>query len=827
MKYKSFLLIFINLLLIILFTACDVKTNFNITYIYNDEKTIVNYEEGTSISTSIAISDSKFDIEDIEGAWFSDINYQNEIIFPYKVIKDINFYFAKNEYNVNFYVDDELYETQKIERNKIIKEIDNPIKKDYTFVGWTLDKNNNNIYNSSTAIKKDIDLYAIFDEGATYYDVLFKDTEGLLKTIKVQDGFTIDEYIPTKDNYEYSGWYTDKYYKNKFDYNTKITNKTTLYTKWNPKSYRISYYVDNELYETENVLYNNYAKFTSIPSKDGYTFVGWVDDDFFDFDLENTKITNDVNLYATFEEFNEIKIDSYQGYNEGIYVILPKLNVNLNKYEISYSKANLNQYIEIDNELIREENNKIRADILGLTKGKYDIKIKISNVERIIEDIDVYQQDRSGYAHFNYTSGVGAYNDDGSLKNNTIIVYVTDETKNTVEATINGTTYKGLVKILQAQQKSKQPLDIRILNTIKTPQWNSKKYTSSHNTQALIDEIKASFKNAKASSGKYYAKDLIAANANSYSDDLALGITQLEGLTSWGSTTDSYWNMCDVENASNLTIEGVGEEAGIFQWGFNFKKCLSIEVKNLKFDSYTEDACSSEGAEESDTISGFSKGRLWIHNNTFTKGSNRWDVSDDQDKYDGDGATDFKKLAYVTLSYNHYIKNHKTGLIGGSDSQRTAAITFHHNFYDECQSRLPFARQANMHMYNNYYYKSTGNNMQIYAGAYAFIENCLFENVKKPFEIKEGDGKVAAVKLYNNLFSGCSSSAATTVSSRTVSVSNDCLYGNRFDTDSSIFYYDSTNQKSKVTIMNNANDIKTIIPSYAGAGTNYYKSILS
>ena len=31
-------------------------------------------------------------------------------------------------------------------------------------------------------------------------------------------------------------------------------------------------------------------------------------------------------------------------------------------------------------------------------------------------ELNVISYDRSGYAHFNYTNGVGAYNDNGTLK---------------------------------------------------------------------------------------------------------------------------------------------------------------------------------------------------------------------------------------------------------------------------------------------------------------------------------------------------------------------------------------------------------------------------
>ena len=107
--------------------------------------------------------------------------------------------------------------------------------------------------------------------------------------------------------------------------------------------------------------------------------------------------------------------------------------------------------------------------------------------------------------------------------------------------------------------------------------------------------------------------------------------------------------------------------------------------------------------------------------------------------------------------------------------------------------------------------------MQIYAGAYAFIENCYFKNTNKTFTLDNKGKGTPAVKSYNNTFDGCSSAGASIVT-RTETVSNGNIFGSTFDTNSSIFYYDSTNKCSKVSILNDTEDIPTIIPSVAGAG---------
>jgi len=105
--------------------------------------------------------------------------------------------------------------------------------------------------------------------------------------------------------------------------------------------------------------------------------------------------------------------------------------------------------------------------------------------------------------------------------------------------------------------------------------------------------------------------------------------------------------------------------------------------------------------------------------------------------------------------------------------------------------------------------------MQVYAGAYAFIENCYFKNISKTFLLSNSDGKKAAVKSLNNVFDNASSTNATIVTSRTATVTNGNLYGQNFDTDSSIFYY--ANGESDVMLMETAQEAVDTVKAFAGA----------
>lgn len=152
--------------------------------------------------------------------------------------------------------------------------------------------------------------------------------------------------------------------------------------------------------------------------------------------------------------------------------------------------------------------------------------------------------------------------------------------------------------------------------------------------------------------------------------------------------------MLDVTGSKGgLTVEGIGDDANILKWGFTFKSnCQDVEVRNLTFSKYPEDACAAENSKY-----------FWLHNCVFNIGENKYDLTEEQDKGDGDGATDMNGNSNVTIAYCRYNQTHKTSLNGGSDSVKSYNYTYHHNFFNGCKSRLPLTRQVNLHMYNNYY----------------------------------------------------------------------------------------------------------------------------
>ena len=148
----------------------------------------------------------------------------------------------------------------------------NPAQAGKFFVGWySLAENGDLVKQISAGTTGNITLYArwlAFDSngGSTIsYTPDFSES-GLTKPTD-----------PTKNYYEFAGWYFDEQLTQKYDFKRLPSASSTLYAKWDAVKYTITYI----LYDGTNSA-TNPATYTvednvtfSDPSKTGYTFNGW------------------------------------------------------------------------------------------------------------------------------------------------------------------------------------------------------------------------------------------------------------------------------------------------------------------------------------------------------------------------------------------------------------------------------------------------------------------------------------------------------------------------------------------------------------------------
>ena len=462
-------------------------------------------------------------------------------------------------------------------------------------------------------------------------------------------------------------------------------------------------------------------------------------------------------------------------------------------YNAYVSEAEAEAWSAIDSALIRKYSSYYRVDAVGLKAGNYRIKIVpvIGGIENaslaLTTDIlAVLAYDRSGYAHFNYTEGVGAYNDDGTLKSGAIVLYVTEENKNTVTVTSkDGTTVSGIGNIL---------------NSVGADVGGGK------NSKGGIANTNADIIRKLAEDGTPLVVRIIG------------NVTAPAGLTAYnsvdyGGSVGDNGNMARMSGGKDITIEGIGSDAVMNGWGLHFI-CQtadysngygkSFEVRNIAFKNVPEDCIGMEGQQEGSTLTAPVE-RCWIHNCTFYAPV----ISNpaESDKSGGDGACDFKRGQYFTNSYCYYYGYHKTNLVGSSDSSLQYHLTYHHNYWKNCESRGPLARQANIHMYNNIFDGQTSYCMNPRANAYIFSEYNMFYTSKTPVDVDSG-----AVKSYNDSFTSCiGNNHATVVTDRATTVSTSNKYAN-FDTNPTLSYIPSGNY----VIQESISDMKAVVLAYAG-----------
>ena len=229
-----------------------------------------------------------------------------------------------------------------------------------------------------------------------------------------------------------------------------------------------------------------------------------------------------------------IQITEAKGWQESAYL----------KWAPFEGASSYNVYVDdkkIDAQLVRQYASYYRADVLGLKAGTYSVKVVPVNAEgteitgaNTASNLVVKSYNREGFAHFKY-DGVGAYNNDGTLKAGAKVLYITAKTAKTVSTTVNTgkqETVTGLQSIIDAYSKGKDktPIAFRIIGKVNLSD---------------LDHISSS----------------------------------AEGLQVKGAMM-------------NMTFEGVGDDATVYGFGFLLREAESVEFRNFAIMRCLDDAMS-------------------------------------------------------------------------------------------------------------------------------------------------------------------------------------------------------------------------------------------
>ena len=191
----------------------------------------------------------------------------------------------------------------------------------YEFLGWYL---NGEKYDFSTPVTEKITLVAKWEKKTTetpsddkeIYIVDFDSNGGSrVSSQKVEEGERVSRPSnPTRDCYDFVGWYTNASLTKKYDFSTPVTSDMTLYAKWEDngtcrETYRVKFDSNGGTsVATQRVDEGDRATEPRDPTRSGYTFLGWyLDGRKFSF---NTRIYEDITLEAKWEK-EEVKYNTY------------------------------------------------------------------------------------------------------------------------------------------------------------------------------------------------------------------------------------------------------------------------------------------------------------------------------------------------------------------------------------------------------------------------------------------------------------------------------------------------------------------------------------
>ncbi len=122
----------------------------------------------------------------------------------------------------------------------------------------------------------------------------------IIEPIEIPKDETFTVNPPTKVGHVFDGWYLDEAYTMFFDMGVDTLNEdTTLYAKFSPKTYIVSFISDGSQVEDIPVLYGETFE-VPIPTKEGHSFEGWFYDETFETPYYVKPVTQGFTLYAKF-----------------------------------------------------------------------------------------------------------------------------------------------------------------------------------------------------------------------------------------------------------------------------------------------------------------------------------------------------------------------------------------------------------------------------------------------------------------------------------------------------------------------------------------------
>ncbi|GAA2765753.1 hypothetical protein GCM10010103_47940 [Streptomyces paradoxus] len=190
-----------------------------------------------------------------------------------------------------------------------------------------------------------------------------------------------------------------------------------------------------------------------------------------------------------------------------------------------------------------------------------------------------------------------------------------------------------------------------------------------------------------------------------------------------GAGCDTADGVIELKKVTNVTLVGVGSGAVFDHVGIHIRESKNIIVQNVTVRNVKKSGSPTSNGGDAIGIERNVR-NVWIDHTTLEASGGEPEGFD--------GLFDLKdNTQYVTLSYSVLRNSGRGGLVGNSESDRSNGyITYHHNRYENIDSRAPLLRGGIAHLYNNHYVRLNDSGINSRAGARAKVDNNYFEDSK-------------------------------------------------------------------------------------------------
>ena len=375
--------------------------------------------------------------------------------FSTKITKDISLYavYEINKYTVTYINEGIEYHKETAEYGSVVTSIQNPTKEGYTFTGWYTKDNEKVSY--PITVTKNMTLYSKYEINSykvSYYNEGVKYIED--QQINYGENALKPNTDPSKIGYTFKYW-SIKENGEEYEFSTKITKDITLYAVYEINKYTVTYINEGVEYHKETAFYGSVITSIQDPTKEGYTFIGWYNEN-------NEKVTHPITVTENITLHSKYEINTYtvsfyhnnkkyvedQKVNYGESALKPSIDPTKEDYNFSgwVIKGTNNKY-----DFTSKVTKNIELESSFTAKPTYTVTFKIGNeeilTENVIEGHKVTSKEapyKKGYLFDKWYSDEGLTienNFDEKIMNNKTIYGKYNENKHTVTYINEGTTY--------------------------------------------------------------------------------------------------------------------------------------------------------------------------------------------------------------------------------------------------------------------------------------------------------------------------------------------------------------------------------------------------